>query len=211
MWRAARVECAAGIVGKVHCAGEARIWLLHGPRLSAARAVGMRRPPGHARAGMTGHFSDNPTSRPLTRNSGTQPAPRRYTGIVHARLAFYLVVGVLLVSLVSCKFSDDQYRLRGDSRVPVHVLYDSADVRGLAEQATEDDFVLSRKGKAFMKLKEEMDRQPGYEVPGGTSFKITFESPNLFYSKAEFTDGPFKSQIGWVQKGSFDDPRTRMP
>ena len=101
----------------------------------------------------------------------------------------------------------------------VHVLYDSAEVRTFAEQADQlergrqsmDDFVLSRKGKAFRKVKDEMDRQPGFEVPGGTSFKILFELPNLFYSKAEFTDGPFKGQIGWVPKGSFDDPRTGMP
>jgi hypothetical protein len=135
---------------------------------------------------------------------------------------FCLAVGISLLVLINCGFRDE-YTLRGDSRVRVRVLYDSADVRSLAEQATQieshlrehgqsmDDFLLSRPGKAFMKVKEEMDRQPGYEVPGGTSCKILFELPNLFYSKAQFTEGPFKGQIAWVSKGSFDDPRTQMP
>lgn len=90
-----------------------------------------------------------------------------------ARLAFFLVVGSL-VALISCKSS--KYRLHGNSRVRVHVLYDSADLRGLAERAAQlertgqstNDFVVYRKGQAFLKVKEEMDRQPGYEVPGGT-------------------------------------------
>jgi hypothetical protein len=164
-------------------------------------------------------FPQTPLRDHCQNRAATEAAPRHYTGIVRGRLAFYLIVGISLVSLISCKFSDDQYKLRGDSRVRVHVLYDSAEVRSLAEQAAQlersgqsmDDFLLSRKGKAFMKVKEEMDRQPGYEVPGATSFKILFELPNLFYSKAEFTDGPLKRQIGWVPKGSFDDPRTGMP
>jgi hypothetical protein len=135
---------------------------------------------------------------------------------------FCLAIGISLLVLINCEFRGG-YALHGDSRVRVRVLYDSAAVRSLAEQATQieshleehgqsmDDFLFSRPGKAFMKVKEEMDKQPGYEVPGGTSFKILFELPNLFYSKAQFTDGPSKGQIAWVSKGSFDDPRTQMP
>jgi hypothetical protein len=134
-----------------------------------------------------------------------------------------LLFGISLLILINCRFGGEHYTLFGDSRVRVRVLYDSEDVRNLAEQAAEierrlrqggqspGDFIYSRPGKAFRKVKEEMDKQPGYEVPGGTSFKILFELANLFYSKAQFTDGPSKGQIGWVPKGSFDDPRTRMP
>jgi hypothetical protein len=134
-----------------------------------------------------------------------------------------LLFGISLLILLNCRFGDEQYTLRGDSRVHHRVLYDSADLRSLAEQATEverrlrqgvqspGDFIYSRPGKAFRKVKEEMDKQPGYDVPGGTPFKILFELPNLFYSKAQFTHGPFKGQISWVPKGSFDDPRNGMP
>ena len=134
-----------------------------------------------------------------------------------------LLFGISLIILSNCRFGDEQYTLRGDSRVHHRVLYDSADVRSLAEQASEVErrlrqhgqspggFIYSRPGKAFKKVREEMDKQPGYDVPGGTPFKILFELPNLFYSKAQFTNGPFKGQICWVPKGSFDDPRTGMP
>lgn len=138
------------------------------------------------------------------------------------QFGFCLAVGILPVFLINCRFRHE-YTLRGDARVHVRVLYDSDDVRSLAEQAAQierhlrqygqspDDFIYSRPGKAFIKVKEEMDKQPGYEVPGGTSFKILFEVGNLFYSKAQLTDGPLKGRIAWVPKGSFDDPRTGMP
>ena len=48
---------------------------------------------------------------------------------------------------------------------------------------TVDDFVLSRPGNAFRKLKEEMDKQPGWEVPGGTSFKILLNRRICFIPK----------------------------
>jgi hypothetical protein len=133
-----------------------------------------------------------------------------------------LPVGISLLILINCRFGNE-YTLRGESRVRVRVLYDSADVRSLAEQAVQigrrlreggqspGDFIYGRPGKAFRRVRDGMDRQPGYEVPGGTSFKILFEVGNLFYSKVRFTDGPFKGQIGWVPKGSFDDPRVGMP
>ena len=135
------------------------------------------------------------------------------------QFGFCLSFGISLLVLIDCRFGSE-YILRGDSRVRVHVLYDTADVRSLAEEAAQledslrqkgqsiDDFIFSRPGKAFGKVKEQMDKQPGYEVPGGTSFDVLFESPNLLYSKVQFTSGPFKGQVGWVPKGSFDDPRT---
>src|SRR5690349_7871408 len=101
-------------------------------------------------------------------------------------LGFCLAVGVSLLILIDCRFTDE-YTLRGDSRERVRVLYDSDNVRSLAEQAAQiegrlhqygqsmDDFIYSRPGKAFRKLKEEMDKLPTFEVPGGTSFKILFE------------------------------------
>src|SRR2546423_3372506 len=117
--------------------------------------------------------------------------------VAFRRFGFCLAVGISLLILIDCKFGDGQYTLRGDSRVLHRVLYDSADVRSLAEQATQierslrqqgqsiDDFLLSRPGKAFRKVKEEMERQSRYEVPGGISFKVLFELPNLFYSKVQ--------------------------
>ena len=131
-----------------------------------------------------------------------------------------LLFGISLLILINCRLGDEHYTLRGDLRVRVRVLYDSAEVRSFAEQAAQidrhlrqygqspGDFIYSLPGKAFRKVKDEMDKQPGYEVPGGTSFKILFELPNLSYSKAQFTDGPFKGQISWVPKGTFDDPRS---
>ena len=133
-----------------------------------------------------------------------------------------LLFGISLLVLLGCRFSNE-YSLHGDSRIQVHVLYDSAEIRSLADQGaqierhlrqygqTMDDFIYSHPGKAFTKLREKMDKQPGFEVPGGTSFKILFEVGNLFYTKVQFTNGNFKGQVAWVSKGSFDDPRTRMP
>lgn len=143
--------------------------------------------------------------------------------VVFRRFGFCLAVGISLLILITCRFGDEHYTLRGDSRVHQQFLYDSADVRSLAEQATQferrlrqqgqtmDDFLFSRPGGAFRKVNKEMEKQPGYEVPGEISFKILFELGNLSYSKAQFTDGALKGQIGWVAKGSFDDPRTAMP
>ncbi len=141
--------------------------------------------------------------------------------VVFRRFGFCLAFGISLLILINSGFGDEQYTLRGNSRVHHRVLYDSADVRSLAEQATQierrfrhqsmDDFFFSRPGKAFGKVNEKMERQPGYEVPGGFHFKVLFELGNLSYSKVQFTDGSFNGQIGWVAKGSFDDPRSRMP
>jgi hypothetical protein len=129
---------------------------------------------------------------------------------------------ISLLVLVNCRFSNE-LTLRGDSRVRVRVLYDTADVRTIAEQGaqiernlreygrTMDDFINGYPGKAFAKLREEMDKQPGFEVPGGTSFRILFEVGNLYYTKVQFTTGTFKSQVAWVPKQSFDDPRSEMP
>ena len=132
-----------------------------------------------------------------------------------------LLFCISVLILIDCRFSNE-YTLNGDSSVRVRVLPDSTDVRSLAEQAAQverdlrehgqsmDDFLHSRPGKAFRSINEEMDKKPGYEVPGGTSFEILLEVGNLFYSKVRFTDGPFRGQVGWVRKGSFDDPRTRI-
>jgi hypothetical protein len=142
--------------------------------------------------------------------------------VAFRRFGIRLAMSISLLILTDCRFSDE-LTLRGDSRMRVRVLYDSADVRNSAEQAAQterdlrehgqswDDFIYSRPGKTFRKIREEMDKQPGYEVPGGTSFKILFEVGNLFYSKVQFTNGPFKGQVGWAPKGSFDDPRSGMP
>ena len=133
-----------------------------------------------------------------------------------------LPIGISLLILLDCRFSDE-LTLRGDSRTRVRVLYDSPDVRRLADEAAQierrlheegqspGDFINSRPGKAFVRIRDEMESQPGYEVQGGTSFRILFEVGNLFYSKVQFTDGAFNGQFAWAPKGSFDDPRFGMP
>jgi hypothetical protein len=56
-----------------------------------------------------------------------------------------------------------------------------------------------------------MSHLPGYDVGGGTRFKILFENGAIPYLKVEFIDGPSKGRVGWLSRGSFDDPRTRFP
>jgi hypothetical protein len=58
---------------------------------------------------------------------------------------------------------------------------------------------------------DDMNKEPGFDVPGGTRFRILLESDALLYSKVEFESGPLQGRVGWLSRGSFDDPRTHMP
>jgi hypothetical protein len=72
-------------------------------------------------------------------------------------------------------------------------------------------FLESRPSKVYRKLASDMGKEPGYDVPGQTRFRILFESNVVPYTNVIFTDGPFKGQTGWLSRASFSDPRTAMP
>ena len=67
------------------------------------------------------------------------------------------------------------------------------------------------KQQELAKGKTEVATRPGFDVPGGASFKILFESQDFMYTKVEFDKDPLRGRVGWIWKGSIDDPRTRMP
>ena len=120
-------------------------------------------------------------------------------------------------------------KVTGDSRTGARVLYDSPNIQRLVKQvllakeehrkgmASPDKstalatFLFSRLGNLIKQTADEMGRESGFDVPGGTRFKTLFESDVLFYSKVEFESGAFKGQVGWLSRSSFDDPRTHMP
>jgi hypothetical protein len=125
--------------------------------------------------------------------------------------------------------SSDGYQhaaISGDSQAYALVLYDSPTVQSMVDQALHVEqehirglgspdksvrlttFLESRPGKLFWKLADDMGKEPGFDVPGQTRFRILFESNVLPYSKVEFERGPFKGRVGWLSRGSFDDPRT---
>jgi hypothetical protein len=130
----------------------------------------------------------------------------------------YAPVGVLLFLLTNCG-PPNAFTLNGDSHTHVYVIYDSAEAENLGERAARlelqpqstEDFMWGRKGKAFRALHADMGKQAGFNVPGGTRFKILVDAPNLGFSKSEFLDGPFKGKVAWIPIGSFDDPRHAMP
>lgn len=115
----------------------------------------------------------------------------------------------------------------GDSHTHVHVLYDSPAVQSVADRLLEakQRYVRGfsshseKKGTAaflesqelYRRLLVDLDREPGFDVPGQTRFKILAESDILPYSKVAFDDGPFKGRVGWMPRVWIDDPRTRMP
>jgi hypothetical protein len=141
-----------------------------------------------------------------------------------------LLCAFLILGLSQCGWDEYQHAtIDGDSRRHAHVLYDSPAVQRMVDQAlaakqeysrdlsTSDSskrlatLLGDRAGKAYQKLLKDMPTQPGYDVPRQTKFKILFESDISPYSKVEFESGLFKGQIGWISRGSFDDPRTHMP
>lgn len=63
------------------------------------------------------------------------------------------------------------------------------------------------KQEELAKGKTEVAARPGFDVPGGASFKILFESQDLMYTKVEFDKDPLRGRVGWIWKGSIDDPR----
>jgi hypothetical protein len=52
---------------------------------------------------------------------------------------------------------------------------------------------------------------PGYNVAGGTRFKILAESDIFPYDKVQFETGPVKDRVAWIAKGTFRDGRFDWP
>jgi hypothetical protein len=146
------------------------------------------------------------------------------------RWCLLLLCAVSVLALSQCTSDGYQHAtIRGDSTTRTRVLYNTPKIQSLVKQvllskeehrrglASPDKrtmlatFLFSRLGNLIKQTADEMGREPGYDVPGRTRFKILLESDVLLYSKVEFESGPFKGQVGWLWRGSFDDPRTHMP
>jgi hypothetical protein len=127
----------------------------------------------------------------------------------------YLLLLCALSALCLSRCSSDAYQhatISGDSRTNAHVLYDSPAIQRIVDGALEakekrrrnfwltDNFV--------QKAADDMRKEPGYDVPGQTRFKILYESDVLLYSKVEFESGAFKGRVGWLSRGAFHDGRT---
>jgi hypothetical protein len=102
--------------------------------------------------------------------------------------------------------------ISGDPRTRVHVFYDSPAIQSIVDQALQ---AMQERRRNFwrtdnfvQRAADDMRKEPGYDVPGGTRFKILFASDALLYFKVEFESGPFKGQVGWLSRGAFHDGRT---
>ena len=136
--------------------------------------------------------------------------------VLQNRLCLLLLCGLTALGLSECSWDGYNHAtISGDSRSRAPVLYDSPRLQSIADQALQAreerrrDFW--RTENFVQRAADDMRKEPGYEVPGQTRFKILFESDALMYSKVEFESGPFKGQVGWLWRGSFDDPRTGYP
>jgi len=136
--------------------------------------------------------------------------------VLQNRLWLLLLFALSNLGLSQCR--SDRYEhatISGDSRTRAHVLYDSPRLQSIVDQALQAreerkrDFF--RTDNFVQRAADDMRKEPGYEVPGQTKFKILFESDTLLYSKVEFESGPFKGQVGWLSRGAFHDGRTGWP
>jgi hypothetical protein len=145
------------------------------------------------------------------------------------RWCLLLLCALCVLELSQCTSDGYQHAtISGDSQTRVRVLYDSPKIQSMVEQVLQAEqeyqrglasldktkslatFLQSRLGNRVQTLAADMGREPGYDVPGRTRFKILLEADVLLYSKVEFEDGSFKGQVGWLSRGSFDDARTHM-
>jgi hypothetical protein len=110
--------------------------------------------------------------------------------------SFVLVVAVLVAAATNCGDGYTHATFWGNyPQGKVHVLYDSPEVQRMVREGIAADILA---------------KQPGFDVAQQAHFKILVEADSFPYSKVAFDDGPFKGQVGWVWRGSIDDPRTRM-
>jgi hypothetical protein len=144
--------------------------------------------------------------------------------VLQKRFCLLLLCTLSALCLSQCDSDGFQHAtIRGDPQTRVHVLYDSPRIQGIVDQVLQAEQLrgignideriatAARVARFAQNAADDMGKEPGYNVPGQTTFKILFESGYLFYSKVEFESGPFKGQIGWLSRRSFDDPRTGMP
>src|SRR5690242_2083802 len=128
------------------------------------------------------------------------------------RLCLLLCVLSTIV-LSECRSDGYQHAsISRDPRTGTHVSYDSRAIQKIVDRAVQAKEERRRdiwRTHNFVQIAaDDMRKEPGYDVPGGTRFKILFESDALQYSKVEFESGPFKGQVGWLWRGAFHDGRT---
>lgn len=145
-----------------------------------------------------------------------------------SRLSLTFANVLLLCALTNCSADGYQHcTVLGDSHARVHVAYDSDAFENKVSRALHNRveysqnlaMSLKRTPKLYAQLTvhatpllpDDIAQQPGFDVTGGSGFKILFEENTLPFSKVEFETGPFTGRIGWLQRASMDDPRTRMP
>jgi hypothetical protein len=133
--------------------------------------------------------------------------------VLQNRLCLLLLCVLSVLGLSQC--SSDGYEhetISGDSRTRAHVLYDSPAIQRIVDRALQAKEERRRNfwrtDNFAQRAADDMRKEPGYDVPGGTRFKILFESNVLLYSKVEFESGVLKGQVGWLSRGAFHDGRT---
>ena len=144
-------------------------------------------------------------------------------GVLRNRLRL-LSLALCAFALSNCSWEDTTYTtVRGGPQTRTHALYDSPAVEAMAELAliTEQEYERARWEKRpgsierYAKKKQElvdgMGGEAGYDVAGQTRVKILTDARVAPYVRVEFESGPFKGQTGWLERGTFDDPRTGMP
>jgi len=163
-----------------------------------------------------GFAADGATIRPDYEIMPSQIRLRRMAEVLLNRRCLPLLCVLSAVVLSQC--SSDGYQhatISGDSRTRVHVLYDSPKLQSIVDRALqardERRHNFWRTDNFVQRAADDMRKEPGYEVPGKTRFKILFESDALMYSKVEFESDSFKGQVGWLSRSSFDDPRAGLP
>jgi hypothetical protein len=133
--------------------------------------------------------------------------------VLHNRLGRLLLCVLSALVLSECRSDGYQHAtISGDQRTRARVLYDSPAIQSIVDQALQ---AMQERRRNFWRFDnfvqraaDDMRKEPGYDVPGGTRFKILFESDALMYSKVELESGPFKGQVGWLWRGAFHDGRT---
>ena len=138
---------------------------------------------------------------------------RMLAKVLQNRLCLLLTCVLSALGLSHCRSDGFVHEtISGDSRTPVHVLNDSPRLQSIVDRALqareEHRRNFWRTDNLVQKAANEMGKEPGYDVPGGTRFKILFESDALLFSKVEFESGPFKDQVGWLSRVAFHDGRT---
>ena len=141
------------------------------------------------------------------------------TGPVTRKTLLTALYAILPLTLSQCHVDLDHATTSGGPETSTHVLYDSPAIEGMVGAALKTYQELQYSGKDLnfeggelnRKLIVEMEREPGYDVPGQTRFRILFQESIIPYTKVVFESGPFKGRVGWLRPGTYDDPRMHWP